>query len=177
MSDYLDCRKIKEINTFLNSCLKEQCFECTVQFDSDFSFDFVNDVIHYSFIVCDLHDKLFEEVCKSCNPDIVNVDNFVLSFFHELGHFNTLHIFNEKEWKNYEKLNEVLNSKLKDNKDENLEKKLYKQYYTDPIELEATQWGCDYIVSHSDEVEKFFNRFQELYTEFLKDNNYEFDLC
>ena len=39
MSDYLNCRKIKEINAFLNSWLEEQGFECTVQYDNDFSFD------------------------------------------------------------------------------------------------------------------------------------------
>ena len=177
MSDRLNARTIKEINKFLNQWLKEHEFECTVQFDSDFSFDTMNDIIHYSFIVCDLHDKLFEEVCKQCNPDIVDVDNFVLSFFHELGHFNTLHIFNDNEWDQYDHLKDVLEEKLKDNCDEKKEKKLYKEYYTNPIELEATQWGCDYIVSHSDEVKKFFEDFQVLYMKFLEENNYEFDLC
>lgn len=175
MQDFVELKlnKIKEINRYLNEWLSEQEFDCTVEFDSDFSYDMTNEIIHYSFVVCNLHDKLFAEVCKNCNSAIENVDNFILSFFHELGHHNTIYIFSAEEWDKYDNQKLKLEEKLKDNLDEQTERKLYNKYYTNPIELEATQWGCDYIVSHSDEVKKFFEGFQKLYKEFLVENNFD----
>ena len=38
--------KIKEINTYLNNWLKERGFDCQCLFDTDFSFDYNNDVIY-----------------------------------------------------------------------------------------------------------------------------------
>lgn len=167
---------VKQLNKFLNTWLSAHEFECTVEFDNDFSFDSVNDIIHYSFVLCDLHDSLFKEVCVECNGGVADCGNFVLSFFHELGHFNTLHIFTDSEWERYENQRTAIEKSLIGNKDENTEKILYKQYYKNPIELEATQWGCDYIVSHYDEVQEFNKNFQDIYIKFLNENGVGYDI-
>ena len=48
------------------------------------------------------------------------------------------------------------------------ELKLYRAYYNLEIEMEATMWGCDYIVAHWDEVHELYDGFRKLSTEFLK---------
>lgn len=159
---------LKEINNYFNEYFKSKGWECTAAFSNDFSYDFSNDIIYYSFLVNEAHDKLFAEVCASYKPEVASVNNFILSLFHEIGHCMTCTVFSDKEWEYYDKQNEKFMHKLSKpiSKDEEL--KLYKDYYNLEIEMEATIWGCDYIVSHWDEVHELYNGFRKLSTEFLK---------
>ena len=127
-------KNIKPINNYLNNWLKENNFDCTVQFDADFSFDCLNDILHYTFVVLQDHDRLFLEVCREICPEIEESDNFILSFFHELGHFETQHLFSDEEWDTYDELCDIMS-----NMDE-LTDKNYLDYYHYPIEIEATKW-------------------------------------
>lgn len=158
---------IKKITRYLNNWLKENDFECLALYDLDFSFDCINDVIYYSFVVTGHHDELFLKICQEYKPEIGNCDNFILSFFHELGHFETQHLFTEKEWEDYDKLIDSLGNK-KDFTDED-----YLKYYKHPIEMEATMWACDYIVSNSDKVEKWWKDVKLLINEFYEHVGYE----
>ena len=159
---------LKEINNYFNEYFKSKGWECTAAFSNDFSYDFSNDIIYYSFIVNEDHDKLFAEICGSYKPEVASVNNFILSLFHEIGHYMTCDIFTDKEWKHYDKQNDKFMDKLSKPISREEELKLYRAYYNLEIEMEATMWGCDYIVAHWDEVHELYDGFRKLSTEFLK---------
>ena len=160
---------IDRINKFLNDWLRDNEFECTVQLDTDFHYDIVNDVIHYSLIVPMSHNDLFLKVCQECRPEIGDCDNFILSFFHELGHFNTYYMFEDDEINSYEFLCDSF-----DVTDENdFTDEDYDTYYHCDVELEATQWGCDYIVEHEAEVREWWKTLKQLILDFYEINNIE----
>lgn len=138
---------VKVINDYLNRWLIDNHFDCTVKFGTDFSYDYLNDIITYSFMVADTFDKEFIKVCKFCREEINTADTFILSFFHELGHFETQAIFTDAEWKNYDKLCKKLSKKKKP------KIKDYKKYWYHPVELEATRWACDYIVNNKEKID------------------------
>lgn len=162
-------RNVDKINSYLNNWLKKNNFNCTVQMDTDFSFDTVNNVIHYSILVPTEHDELFLKVCQECNEEIGNCDNFILSFFHELGHCETQGYFDDDEWDNYEEDCD----KLESNKEYSEED--YLNYYHYPIEIEATQWGCDYIIQHKRKIKNWWGKVSNLIQEFVEINNIEKD--
>lgn len=159
---------LKEINNYFNEYFKSKGWDCTAAFSNDFSYDFSNDIIYYSFLVNEAHDKLFAEVCGKYKPEVADVNNFVLSLYHEIGHYMTCHIFTDEEWVYYDEQNEVFQNKLINITTEDEELELYKSYYNLDIEMEATMWGCDYIVSHWDEVEALYEGFKKISIEFLK---------
>ena len=160
-------KNVKKINNYLNNWLKKNGFDCTAQMDSNFNFDLINDVIHYSLVIPTDHDELFLQVCQECREEIENVDNFILSFFHELGHFQTKDMFEDDEWDTY---NDLCEDMVDDNKYEDED---YLAYYHYPIELEATQWGCDYVVEHSRKVKNWWAGLKPLIEEFMKVNEIE----
>lgn len=159
-------KEIKDINNYLNNWLKENDFECCALFDVDFSFDCTNDIIYYSLIVPGDHDELFLKVCQEYKPEIGNCDNFILSFFHELGHYMTQDIFSEKEWEDYYSYFAP---------DNDSDDSYYLRYYKSPIEYEATMWACDYIVSNSDKVSEWWRGLQPLILDFYKENDITYD--
>ena len=160
---------VDRINKFLNNWLQDNGFECTVQLDTDFHYDIINDVIHYSLVVPMSHDELFLSVCQECRPEIGDCDNFIVSFFHELGHFNTYHLFDDKEIDLYDSICESIY------REEALTDEEYDTYYHCDVELEATQWGCDYIVEHSDEIEEWWKTLKQLILDFYEINNIEME--
>lgn len=162
-------KELKPINDFLNSWLKKNHFDCSVEFDTDFSFDCMNDIIHYSIVVVQEHDKLFLEVCKKVCPEIIESDNFILSFFHELGHYMTQDEFSEKEWEKYDKFCDKISSI------ESPTQKDYFRYYNHKIEIAATEWGCNYIVNHSRKVKNWWSKLKPLILNFIEENNIEVD--
>ena len=161
-------KNVDKINNYLNKWLRKNGFRCSVQMDNDFSFDIVNDVIHYSIIIPSSHNELFLKVCQECREEIVECDNFILSFFHELGHYETKDLFDD-EWDEYDRSCEQLESK-EEYTDED-----YLNYYKYPLEIEATQWGCDYIVEHRRKVNNWWNGLSALIEEFVEVNNIELE--
>ena len=158
---------LKQINNYFNNYFKSNGWDCVAAFSNDFSYDFSNDIIYYSFLVNEAHDKLFADVCGEYRKEVKSVNNFILSLFHEIGHYMTCHIFTDDEWKHYDEQNELFKSKLECISDEKEELELYKDYYKLNVEMEATMWGCDYIVSHWEEVHNLYDGFKNLSTEFL----------
>ena len=158
---------VDEINKYLNKWLKSHNFDCTVCFDTDFSYDCINNIIHYAFVIPGNHDKLFLKLCQECRDEIGNCDNFILSFFHELGHNETQHLFSDEEWDKYDELCDIISGKEDFTEDD------YINYYKYPIELEATKWACDYIVDHSRIVKNWWDKLQPLIMKFIELNEIE----
>lgn len=158
---------IKSINNYLNQWLQENNFDCTVMFGTDFSYDFLNNMITYSLFLTECFYTDFIDVYKSCNKDIEVQDPFILAFFHELGHFETQDLFEDSEWEAYMKLCKRIKRKL------HVGLKDLKKYWYSPIELEATNWACQYIIDNKEKIDNFWNGFQPYLFNFYSVNNIE----
>lgn len=161
--------KIKEINNYFNNWLKERGFDCQCLFDTDFSFDYNNDVIYYAFAVPNSHDEMFLKLCQEIAPEIEQCDNFILSFFHELGHYVCQNNYTDEDWEEYDDILEEINSK-----EDFIEEDIL-NYYTCGIEISATCWACEYIVSHEEDISEWWNNTKNLIYEFMVLFGYEDD--
>jgi len=156
----------KKLDKYLSDWCKTNGFKVSCQFSTDFEYDSDLGILYYSIVVPKKHDELFYQICKKYLPSLTKCDNFILSFFHELGHYVTEDDYTDDEWTDYTKfINEFKNSKL------TLQD--YKRYYKYPIELNATKWGCQYIEHHLDQIKEFSDITSNLIKQFYKRNNIE----
>lgn len=158
---------VKEINNYLNWWLRQHHFACTSRYGNDFEYDFLNDIISYSFLVDEQHDRVYRKLCSDLYPELDTCDIFTLSFFHELGHYVTDDDFADQEQEDYWDMVQEISSK-DDPTDEEL-----LVYYRHPIEIAATEWGCQYILDNIDEIKKFCKKMDKLEKNFLLLNEVE----
>lgn len=124
----------------LNKWLKDNDFDVSVVEDTEFYVDLTLNEIHFAVTPTPL-DNEFRKFCCEMFPQMENVDIFTLSFFHELGHIMTENEWTDNEWKKYEKFT-----------DKDFD---FANYFCNPIEYRATEWGCEYIAENIDVIRVF----------------------
>ena len=138
----------KTINNFLEP------FDCEAMMGTDFEYLLDSNIIVYSLITPKSSDDSFSAFAKKEFPNI-EADTFLWSFLHELGHRETEDEFEDEEWQEYMK---TINS-WHGTDDE---------YYHLPIEYAATAWAADFMQTHTEEVETFWNQVQSLILDFYE---------
>lgn len=157
----------KKLDNYLTNWCQSNGFDIKCKLGPNFEYDSNNKTVYYSLIIVDTHDKLFyNEVCKP----LLNVkacNSFILSLFHEIGHFKTESNFDDDEWCDYFDMVDKLRSKSKfTNRD-------YRKYYYSEPEFAATEWGCKYINKNSSKVSKLYEELLPLIQDFYIKNNVE----
>ena len=153
----------RKINKFLTDWCHENGFDVKCRLHTDFQYEDDTKTIYYALVVPQKHDQLFFEICKPYLNNITFCDNFIISFFHELGHSQLNDFITDEEWDIYYTLIE----KLKVNK---LEEEDYLAYYLNPVELEATKWGCMFINMNIDLIQDFWLKLQPMILDFYTAN-------
>lgn len=115
--------------------------------------------ITYSLIITERFDRLYSKFIEKNFG--LTAPIFLLSLFHEIGHHFTNDYWSNKEQRSFAKQKALLNGN--DDNDTLL-------YYSLPDEYEATKWGIEYIESHPEEVEKFWNILRTKIEQFYKEN-------
>lgn len=141
----------EEITSILNNFLAEEEIECTCELDTDFAYYCNSDVITYSLITTERTDKLFTEFAKQHGLK-VDCGIFLLSLFHEVGHYFTLEDLDEKTEKRCERIKETLSP----NKDKDCLK-----YFGLADEIIATEWAIEYINNNEKKLEKLAKKLQK----------------
>jgi len=139
------------IDDVLNKFLADNDFECTAEMGTDFAFYWMNDLITYSLVVSERMDNLFLNFAKE-NGLKVDCGIFILSFFHELGHYETIDELTDAE----ERCCERVKAKLDSNKNADCYK-----YFSLVDEWLATSWAIDYINEHIEQVKELAINVQE----------------
>ena len=140
----------KKLNQYLHNWFKTFC---------DFDYTYVDDRIHYAFVVPDIHDKMFFDVCKEIEPKLESCDNFLLSLFHEVGHYMTQEDFDDSVWEDYDAKSDWGND--------------YNGYYHHPIEYEATKAGIELMLSKRSEIPELLSNIQLYEKEILNELGYK----
>lgn len=150
----------KKLNNYLHSWFATNCdFDLDFKLGTDFEYEFVSDTIYYAFVIPENHDKLFLDVCREIAPDLETCDNFLLSLFHEVGHYITQEDFEDDEWDNYNETEYGTD---------------YQGYYHDPIEYEATRAGIELMMEHKDKIPEMLRNIQKYEMEILTELGYDF---
>lgn len=113
--------------------------------DNDWYYDHGKTIISYSLEPDMMVDKTFTDFCRECGL-VIEVSPFILSFFHELGHYETIDIVTDEEYENAFFCKTALNMK------ENHTEEDYFAYYNLEMEYFATRWAVSYINEHQEEV-------------------------
>lgn len=142
---------ISELDKIINDFLLDNNFDCSAKFGSDFAYWYENSEIEYSLLVSERLDNMFKEFAESIGLKI-NCGNFLLSFFHELGHHNTLDFLDDDLYKESQLIKSNLNSEI----DEDC-----KKYFELYDEIEATKWAIGYINNNEEKIKKFAIDIQE----------------
>lgn len=149
-----------ELNNYLHNWFKTNCdFDLTFELGTDFDYTFIDDRIRYAFVVVDDHDKMFLNVCKEIAPNLVSCDNFLLSLFHEVGHYITQGDFEQSVWDDYIAKSDWGND--------------YDGYYHHPIEYEATRAGVELMLKNVDKIPELLENIQKYEMEILEEFGYE----
>lgn len=130
---------------------------------ADFQYDNDEQTIYFALAVTDEQDWKFLKFCQEVCGFPYECDNFILSFFHELGHYVTWYEWDEEEWDDYEAAKMILlslNANIED-------------YFDLPIERFATDWGCTYIREHEAEINEWWRMVHKLIMNIYKQNNVE----
>lgn len=150
--------KTRKLSVYLSRWCKKNGFDCNVRYGSDFEILLSNNTIHYALLIPDSHDRLFAKVFEN-EGLLYTCDNFILSFFHELGHYMT-----EDEWTEKQSL-AFMEEKEKLNDDDF---GCWK-YYHIADEIRATQWAVDFINDNPTLIADFWadvqERIMEIYNE------------
>ena len=142
---------ISELDKIINDFLLDNNFDCSAKFGSDFAYWYENSEIEYSLLVSERLDNMFKEFAESIGLKI-NCGNFLLSFFHELGHHNTLDFLDDDLYEESQLIKSNLNSEI----DEDC-----KKYFELYDEIEATKWAISYINNNEEKIKKFAIDIQE----------------
>ena len=142
------------LNNYLNSYLYDNGFDAVCVMDTDFWVDLSCNIIHYSIFTDEeeITETYMEEISKDF-PELACADDAMLAFFHEIGHIETEDEWTDEEWEACVKWKEQ-------------DCASHKEYFRYPTEWRATEWACNYILAHKNEVLNFWEGFIELLTEF-----------
>lgn len=153
----------EKLNNYLNRWLYDHDFDAECVVDKTFWVDLSSNIIHYSVFAEDedIIEDYMEEVSKDF-PELACADDALLAFFHEIGHIETEDEWTDDEWEASAKWKE--NASISN-----------KEYFRYPTEWRATEWACNYILSHIHEVEIFWHGFETLLYEFYEINKEEIE--
>ena len=148
-----------ELNDYLHDWFSQFGFDLDFELGTDFQYQFVDDKIYYAFVIPDAHDRMFFDVCREIAPELEQCDNFLLSLFHEVGHYITQNDFEDEVWDDYDAKADWGND--------------YNGYYHHPIEYEATRAGIELLLDNADKIPDLLRNIQKYEKEILEKLGYE----
>ena len=155
-------KEIYEINNIINEFLKP--FELIAELGTDFDYCFLEDKIHYTFVVGDTSSKLFIKNAEKRFPNVY-ADVFLWSLLHEVGHSETLDDLDD----GVEELCMEIKKGLNEHTDWSVEHR-HMVYFNCPDEVAATDWAGEYMMNHKDEITIFWNKLQPVIKKFYELN-------
>jgi hypothetical protein len=144
----------EKINAVFDSWLEKNGFDTRVcGLHNEFSYGESSDTIAYSIVHPTKFVTDFVNVCNSLGL-AYEIDIFWLSFLHELGHAETLHLVSDADFWEAELLDGL-------------------DYYFCNREIYATRWAVDFINRHIDLVIDLMQAIKPVMIEFYQINGIE----
>ena len=154
----------QEFLTAVKEWLSQNNFSnAEVDIKDDFFYDITTQTINIGIYQYEDADEWFEEFLVENGCNYVGILAPVLSFLHELGHYNTIDKFSEFEL--------MFHYMLKEDpvKDEMDPKEWIFTYWCIPDEFAANEWEVKYINSHIEQVECLGEIFMTYWNEMVEE--------
>lgn len=162
----MSIKGISTLEYYLTNWLKDQGFpDVKARVAADFQYGPDEETIYFALAITEEQDKKFLTFCQEMMHFPYDCDNFILSFFHELGHHNTWELWSEIDWDYYNTAKEIIN----------FAGLPVEEYFQLPQEWFATKWGCDYICKNVEKIEEFWRVCQKLLMNIYKQNGVEIE--
>ena len=158
----------KRINRIINNYLRK--FGLKGILDTDYCAYLEDKTVGYALMVTDASDKYFIPFCESIDKE-VKADTFILSIFHEIGHFMTWDNFTDREIENGFLAKDLIDAAINATEDDEVIARENYNYFNLPEERAATEWGLNYIKTHAAEVGKFWAILKPAIMQFYKKNH------
>lgn len=144
----MELKGIDEIIDVLDAYLER--FDLTAELGTAFCVYPELGIIQFSIVEDPVSDACFQDFCSKLNP-YVHSNGFMNSLFHEIGHVMTLDDFSQTRLAASNAVKAAANVFYKVNP-----RFFNKVYFNLPEERAATEWGLNYIETHSDEVRELW---------------------
>lgn len=147
----------EKITKALQKFLIDNGFDAVVECDNDFNYYNSSSTITYALIVAKNSAKWIKEFAFSRGLKY-DCGDFLLPFFHELGHHETMFLLEDEEEEYTNSVKKTLGSSKKD----------YFTYFNLPDEVMATDWAINYINNNKDKLQKLAIELQTLLSEYYR---------
>lgn len=162
----LNFSELDLLNRKLENFFKEYDIELAFRVGEDFAYFYETDVVNYSLTTLGKQDVYFQKFFHKLDSRIKNVDVFMLSILHEVGHSQTLADIDDDLYEQELRVKATLDGgKKADNY----------IYFGLPSEIAATLWAVDFILDNREELAVLWESLQAHIMQFYKDNGVEFD--
>ena len=163
----LNFNELDLLNKKLEEFFSKYDIELTFRVGEEFAYFYEKDVVNYSLTTLGKQDVYFKKFFHKLDNRIKDIDIFMLSLLHEVGHFCTLEdIIDDDLYEQEQRVKETLDgSKKTDNY----------IYFSLPSEMAATLWAIDFIIENSEELSVLWTELQNHIMQFYKDNGVEID--
>lgn len=151
------------INDFLNGWFERHDFDVVAQMGSDFSINLGDNTLYYTPFYNEDTEIIFREEILKDFPEFSNCDisvNVLIALFHEVGHYETENEWEDKDWERFYAWRERPDI-------------TEREYFRHPIEWRATEWACEYILEHAEEMSKLWQDLATLFEWFYEINQVE----
>lgn len=154
--------ELNKITKVLDKYLSKK-FDCECcGLDTDFYCYPDTKEVFYSLTFVADNDKYFNNLFKMLGLKY-NADSFILALYHEIGHCMTWEHFTRAEMFFIKVMKKII-----DNGKPNKIKRMIYPFLLD--EFKATQWACNYINKHPQEVQRMWQNIQPKILKFYTDN-------
>ena len=162
----LNFNELDLLNKKLEEFFSEYGIELTFRVSEEFAYFYDKDVVNYSLTTLGKQDLYFKKFFYKLDNRIKDIDIFMLSILHEVGHSQTLNNIDDVLYEQEQRVKETLDgSKKADNY----------IYFGLPSEMAATLWAIDFIIENSEKLSVLWTELQNHIMQFYKDNGVEID--
>lgn len=157
----MEIKGISTLEWWLTKWLHDHGFtDIKARVAADFQYCHDEKTIYFALATTDEQDKKFLEFLQFYFGFPFECDNFLVSFFHELGHNRTWDKWTDEDWCDYFTSKDLLISTNAP----------VEEYYQLPIEEEASAWCVGYIYWNVQEIKEFWRVCQKLIMNIYKQN-------
>ena len=162
----LNFNELDLLNKKLEEFFSEYDIELTFRVSEEFAYFYDKDVVNYSLTTLGKQDVYFKKFFYKLDNRIKDIDIFMLSILHEVGHSQTLNNIDDILYEQEQRVKATLDgSKKADNY----------IYFGLPSEIAATLRAIDFIIDNSKELAELWTELQNHIMQFYKDNGVEID--
>lgn len=148
----------------LQEWLKENGFECAIQFGDDFAYDRESNVLQIGCVGYPTVCRWFEQFLYEYGLEYTGIYDPVLALLHELGHIMTLDQFSEKELRLFQL------AKFITEENRMVSSKVMFKYWEIKDEFLANLWAIDFINNNIEKVEKLCQIYCNYWEEYINSN-------